>query len=443
MPDIALFTTDLRVADNPVLAAAGADAIPLFVAQNPRKAGDTAPNQAAFLQEALVDVDQSLRALGSSFVYREGRWLSEVRNVARESGADRVHVAQGISGSEQARLASLSKLGIPVVVHSSATVISPSELSPQSATYYQRFTPYFNRWRVAARRDVLLPPKSLRSHSIRSDAITARTSESTSPFRERAGEAQSRIALGEWFEACSASYESSRDSLAIPGSSRISTALRFGQLSALEVAAAAEEHGVGAFVRQIAWRDFNYQLLFHRPDLEDVSLRPPRGRTGVDVDEQLLRLWQQGKTGYPVVDAAMRQLRETGWMHNRSRMLTASFLTKHLNQDWRTGARWFRQWLTDADMANNQLGWQWVAGVGVDTNPWRMFNPVLQSRRHDPQGTYIRTWVPELAEVAADEIHDPSDRTRSHLGYPSRIIEHSDAVARFKQLGAPARSRRS
>ncbi|MGI9585121.1 MAG: cryptochrome/photolyase family protein [Acidimicrobiia bacterium] len=437
MPDIALFTADLRVADNPVLMAAGPDAVPLFIAEPQRGDADSAPNQAAYLQEALADLDHSLRALGGSLVYREGPCVAEVAKVVGESGADRVHVAQGASASEQARIASLSRLGIPITVHSSASVVNPTELSPRSAPYFQRFTPYFNRWKVAARRKVLSTPRRLRNHSITGDAIPPRMSASTSPLREQAGELRARAAFGEWLETDSATYESSRDSLATRGTSRISTALRFGQLSPLEVAVAAEEHGAAAFVRQIAWRDFNHQLLFHRPDLEEVSLKPAKSPANIEVDEQLLSLWQQGNTGYPVIDAGMRQLRETGWMHNRSRMLTASFLTKHLGQDWRAGALWFRRWLTDADMANNQLGWQWVAGVGVDTNPWRMFNPILQSRRHDPQGRYIRTWVPQLATASADEVHDPSDRTRSRLGYPSRVIEHADAVARFKRRSSP------
>jgi deoxyribodipyrimidine photo-lyase len=128
----------------------------------------------------------------------------------------------------------------------------------------------------------------------------------------------------------------------------------------------------------------------------------------------------------------MRQLLATGWMHNRARMLTASFLTKHLLQDWRIGADWFLRWLTDADIANNQLGWQWVAGVGVDTNPWRMFNPTLQSRRYDPDGDYIKRWVPELSASWVDDVHDPSGDARRRSGYPTRIIEHPDAVQRFK-----------
>jgi len=230
--------------------------------------------------------------------------------------------------------------------------------------------------------------------------------------------------------ADSKSYGNSRDAFAVAGTSRISEALHFGELSALEVVEAAEEHGADSFVRQVAWRDFNYQLLFHRPDLAESDLRPSTFQTTFDGGS--VDAWKSGRTGYPVVDAGMRQLRATGWMHNRTRMLTASFLTKHLLQDWRIGARWFQVWLTDGDIANNQLGWQWVAGTGVDTNPWRMFNPTLQSRKYDPAGTYIRTWVPELADASVDDIHDPPQSLRESVGYPERIVDHSEAVERFK-----------
>lgn len=430
MPEVALFTRDLRVADNPVLVASGEGAIPLFVADPLTESLSRSPNRMAYLSESLVALDRALGDLGSSLVYRRGDWLSEIQQVVKECNAHRIHVARDVSQFAQARIASLRRnLDIPVIAHSSITAVNLTALSPASASYYQRFTPYFNRWISAPRRCVLPAPSSLRHHGLEQHAITPTLLDGTSPHRELGGEARARARFGTWLPH-SKSYGSSREVLAVAGTSRISAALHFGEISALEVVQAAEEYGADAFVRQIAWRDFNHQLLFHRPDLASKDLRP--GTFQAALDHVSVDAWKWGRTGYPVVDAGMRQLRATGWMHNRSRMLTASFLTKHLLQDWRIGARWFQTWLTDGDVANNQLGWQWVAGTGVDTNPWRMFNPTLQSRRYDPTGSYIRTWVPELADASVHQIHNPSVGFRDSVAYPARIVEHSDAVATFK-----------
>jgi deoxyribodipyrimidine photo-lyase len=430
MRDLALLTRDLRVADNPVLVAAGQTAIPLFVADPQTESLSRSPNRMAYLTESLVSLDCSLRDLGSSLVYRRGEWLSEIQQVVKEADADRLHVARDVSEFAQKRISALRrKLDVPVVEHTSTTAVNLTALSPASAAYYQRFTPYFNRWISVPRRSVLPAPSDLLNHGLASDAIPSKRLDGTSPQREHGGEPRARARFGSWLPH-SKSYGNSRDALAVAGTSRISEALHFGELSALEVVQAAEEHGADAFVRQIAWRDFNYQLLFHRPDLARVDLRSATFQPALD--HVSVDAWKRGRTGYPVVDAGMRQLRATGWMHNRTRMLTASFLTKHLLQDWRIGARWFQVWLTDGDIANNQLGWQWVAGTGVDTNPWRMFNPTLQSRKYDPAGTYIRTWVPELADASVQEIHDPSPSLRESVGYPEGIVEHSDAVERFK-----------
>lgn len=431
VPDVVLFTRDLRVTDNPALMSAGNDAVPLYVADPRAGSPSSSPNQAAYLHQSLADLNRSLHNLGSSLVYRKGEAVAEVQKVVAQVGAKRVHVAQGVSGRDQARAATLSaELDVPVITHVSTTVADLTTLKPQSAPYYQRFTPYYRRWMIADRREVLPAPRRLVGHKVQSFAVPSPDLTAASPFLQEAGESRAREAFGRWL-ATSRTYGAARDRLDIAGTSRISAALRFGEISPLEVVEAAEEHGATAFARQLAWRDFNYQLLFNRPELETESLRPvssPRS-----LDSGLVEPWKRGRTGYPVIDAAMRQLCATGWMHNRARMLTASFLTKHLQQDWRVGADWFRTLLTDADIANNQLNWQWAAGVGVDPKPWRMFNPTLQSRRFDPDGTYIRKWVPELAQATVEEIHDPSEGSRDLFGYPIPIVGHREAVARYKR----------
>lgn len=192
--------------------------------------------------------------------------------------------------------------------------------------------------------------------------------------------------------------------------------------------------GADAFVRQLAWRDFHHQVLAARPDAawEDYRTRHDRWRS----DEDEVEAWRAGRTGYPLVDAAMRQLAYEGWMHNRGRMLVACFLTKTLYADWRVGARHFLDLLVDGDVANNQLNWQWMAGTGTDTRPNRVLNPVIQGKRFDPRGVYVRRWVPELAELADGEIHEPWKLTgprRAAIDYPDPLVDLAEARARFER----------
>ena len=185
-------------------------------------------------------------------------------------------------------------------------------------------------------------------------------------------------------------------------------------------------------MREVVWRDFYAQLLFHRPETSHEDYRP-RGDEW-DGDADLLDAWRAGETGYPVVDAGMRQLREEGWMHNRARLITASFLTKHLYLDWRLGARHFFDLLADGDVANNAGNWQWVAGTGVDTRPYRVYNPTLQAQRHDPHGEYVRRWLPELAHVGGAAVHEPWKLPASERrGYPDPVVDHAASVRRFKE----------
>ncbi|MGI9666881.1 MAG: cryptochrome/photolyase family protein [Acidimicrobiia bacterium] len=430
MTQLAVFTRDLRIHDNPVLAAAGTQAVPLFVDPGTQAASSVSANQTAYLYESLASLDRSLSQVGSSLVFRTGDWVTEIARVADQAGATKVHVAADPTGVNRSDVDVMQqRLRVPVEVHQSRTVVEPGSISPGSADFYQRFSPYFDRWLTAPRRTQARTPVHLKPHDLQSNPIPPIPTEGTSPLRALGGEDIARDRFGDWLPHAVA-YDLSRNQLATDGTSRISVALHFGELSALEVAEAAEEVGATEFARQIAWRDFNYQLLFHNPRLVSEGLRPQRMPNLPDGAR--LQAWRDGITGYPVVDAGMRQLRATGWMHNRARMLTASFLTKHLRQDWRAGADWFLTWLTDGDIANNQLGWQWVAGIGVDTNPWRMFNPTLQSHKYDPDGGYIRAWIDELSEVDDSEIHDPSADTRRRTGYPLKLVNHASAVARFK-----------
>jgi deoxyribodipyrimidine photo-lyase len=236
-----------------------------------------------------------------------------------------------------------------------------------------------------------------------------------------------------WLRSSVTAYADHHDDLAGDDTSRTSPYLHFGCLSPAElVAAAGRSRGAQAFARQLAWRDFNLQLLAARPQVatEDYRPRGDRWRS----DEEDLEAWRKGRTGYPIVDAAMRQLRQEGWMHNRGRLIAGSFLTKTLYIDWREGARHFMHHLVDGDVANNQLNWQWVAGTGTDTRPSRVLNPLRQAERYDPDGVYVRRYVPELAEVEGPAVHSPwklPQEVRARLDYPEPIVDLVEGRRRF------------
>jgi deoxyribodipyrimidine photo-lyase len=261
-----------------------------------------------------------------------------------------------------------------------------------------------------------------------------------SPALPPGGESRARSQLTAYFRQGLDTYDSTRDDLGADATSRFSAHLHFGTLSPVELVHRAGRHGgpgAEAFVRQLAWRDFHRQVLAARPESahRDYRTRHDRWRTertaAADIDA-----WRAGRTGYPVVDAAMRQLRAEGWMHNRARLLTAGFLTKTLYVDWRIGAAHFLHWLVDGDLANNQLNWQWMAGTGTDTRPNRVLNPVIQGKRYDPTGAYVRRWVPELAGLDGPLAHEPwklPAPARAALGYPDPIIDLSDGLDRFRR----------
>jgi deoxyribodipyrimidine photo-lyase len=266
------------------------------------------------------------------------------------------------------------------------------------------------------------------------------------------GEPAARRRLERWLEGGITDYGRTRDRLDLDGTSRLSQDLRWGLLSPLEVLERAEGRGEGrrTFVNELAWREFYAHVLWHQPQVLERPFRDDLGAIGWRNDPEAFEAWREGRTGYPVVDAAMRQLHATGWMHNRARMVTASFLAKHLLVDWRQGEAEFMRHLTDGDPASNDGGWQWTAGTGTDPQPWfRVFNPTLQGTRHDPHGDYVRRWVPELAGIAGDAIHEPWTLTDAELAaagvrlgveYPRPIVDHARARARALEAFNAARA---
>ncbi|WP_255951038.1 cryptochrome/photolyase family protein [Streptomyces odontomachi] len=445
---VVLFTADLRVHDNPVLRAALREAdrvVPLFVVDSGiSRAGFVVPNRAAFLADCLADLDASLRARGGRLVVRSGDVVEETCRVAAQTRAEAVHIAAGVSRyatrrEDRLRTALQADRRRLQVHDASLTAVPPGALTPADKDHFTVFTPYFRKWDRFSVRDVQAAPRTVPVPSVRSEGLpraSSLASGATSPGLPTGGESEGRRRLRAWLSGPLDRYDDQHDALAADATSRFSPYLHFGCLSAVEVLHRARGHegpGPDGFVRQLAWRDFHHQVLAARPDAARHDLRTHHDRWRSNARET--RAWQEGRTGYPLVDAAMRQLREEGWMHNRARLLVASFLTKTLYIDWRVGARHFLDLLVDGDIANNQLNWQWVAGTGTDTRPNRVLNPQVQARRFDPQGAYTCRWLPELSHLAAEVHHLDrlSDAARGDLDYPAPIVDLPDGAARFRR----------
>lgn len=442
---VVVFTRDLRLHDHPALRAATAAtaAVPLFVFDDAILSGRfNRPNRTQYLLQSLTDLDGSLRARGGRLVVRRGGWVAEVLGAAREAGAATVHVSDDVTPFARRRLAALEAagagVGVGVVRHPGTTVVPPDALRSSGGGHFQVFTPYHRRWLEAARRPVLAPPDAVRVPDVVADAPLPRLADlvagAPSPEVVAGGESAARAALDAWVKARLAEYGDRHDDLPGDATSRVSAALRFGCVSPAELEQELTGRpGAEPFVRQLCWRDFYAQALLARPDAAWGDYRR-RGDAWHD-DPERFAAWAEGRTGYPVVDAAMRQLRREGFVHNRARMVAASFLTKDLYLDWRLGAREFLDWLVDGEIANNNLNWQWTAGTGADTNPHRIFNPTVQARRFDPDGDYVRRYVPELRAVPGKAVHEPwklPAAVREALDYPPPIVDHHEAIAEYK-----------
>jgi deoxyribodipyrimidine photo-lyase len=437
------FRRDLRIADHPALHAAadGAAAIvPLFVEDPHLLTGRDAPREAA-LRGALGALAAELRDAGASLVVRRGDPRDEVPRAAREAGAQAVHWSRDFTPYARRRdaavAAACAAMGVAARDFPGTTLVDPEDLRPPAGGFYTVFTPFHRAWAATPHLAPLPPPARL--------TPGPRLPGAAAPAAG-AGHALARAALEEFVRGPLAGYERDRDRLDRDGTSRLSVHLRVGALSPREVRHAVERAAVrdgrlrrvaDAFVRQLAWRDFFTHLLWHAPESRRRALRADRRAIAWRDDPDGLAAWQEGRTGYPLVDAGMRQLAATGFMPNRARLVAASFLTKHLLVDWREGERWFMRRLRDGDPAVNTGNWQWVASTGADAMPaFRIFNPTVQGRRFDPDGAYVRRFVPELADVPAGHVHEPWTAGGVH-GYPAPIVDHDEARRRaLVTLGA-------
>ncbi len=440
-----LFNRDLRVHDHPaLLAAAGAErVIPLFVFdEGILESRLASPNRLAFMLEALADLKESLRRLGAPLLVRRGDPVREAMRLAKQEGATEIHASADFSAfarRREARLeAACAEERIALRLHPGVTIVPPGRVRPSGGDHFKVFSPYHRAWSEVELEPAAGPPRQLSApgglSGVRVPALRKLTSARPSPDLIPGGEQEGRRRMRAFIRGSLAGYGEAHDDLPGDHTSRLSAYLRFGCLSPRElVQRARAERGGEAYLRQLCWRDFHHQVLAAFPAYPNRNYRPRGDRWSRS--RQSLESWKEGLTGYPIVDAGMRQLAREGFMHNRARLITASFLTKDLHIDWRIGARHFWDLLADGEIANNSGNWQWVAGTGNDTRPNRVFNPIRQAHRFDPDGDYVRRYLPELEAIEGGAVHEPwklEAGARRKLAYPERIVDHAEAVAAFR-----------
>ncbi len=477
------FRRDLRLADHPALhraALAHQRVIPIYI-HAPQEEAPWLPGAASrwWLHHSLAALDAALRQQGSRLILRQGDSLAALRELIRETGATAVYWNRRYEPATIARdravKAALREDGMTAESCQAALLIEPWTVLKADATPYQVFTPFWKACLLQLPPAAPLPVSKLSSSASWPASLSPETLNLLPRIRWdaglaaawRPGEMGALAQRDRFCEAALSGYAQWRDWPGREGVSRLSPHLHFGEISPRQIWAAATlatngdplgHKGAATYLREIGWREFAHYVLYHWPHTPE---QPLQARFAAypwrDDYADLLRAWQQGQTGYPLVDAGMRQLWQTGWMHNRVRMLAASFLIKNCRIPWQEGARWFWDTLVDADLASNTLGWQWTAGCGVDAAPYfRVFNPILQGEKFDPDGAYVRRWAPELAALPASFLHQPwtlppteSSTTEFTLGrhYPHPVVDfaasRAEALAGYERIkaGNPADER--
>jgi deoxyribodipyrimidine photo-lyase len=468
---------DLRLADNLALAAVakrGGPVVPVFI-WSPEEEGDWSPGSASrwWLHQSLSSLDAHLRELDSRLVIRCGSTLAALRALAKEIGANAVfwnrRYEPAIIARDAEIKAALRDEGVEAESFNAALLHEPWTIKNQSGRPFQVFTPF---WRnclsqpdpaepVTAPKHLLAPVKWPNSAALDELGLEPKINW-TGGMRAtwQPGEAGATAGLSRFLAKAFDDYSEHRNRPDVAGTSRLSPHLHFGEISPRQVwhglRRMAAKRGLpvekwrgSQYLAEIGWREFAHHLLFHFPHTPTEPLRADFKKFRWHKNDAFLKAWQKGRTGYPILDAGMRELWTTGWMHNRVRMIVASFLVKDLLLSWTQGARWFWDTLVDADLAQNTLGWQWTAGCGADAAPYfRVFNPVSQGEKFDPNGDYVRYWCPELAKLPGKWLHKPwqapaeiLDRASFRIGrdYPEPIVSH--AIAREVALEAFARIR--
>ncbi len=470
---IVWFRKDLRLADHPALLAAAARGVvlPVFI-WAPDEEGDWAPGGASrwWFHRSLTSLDQSLRDRGSRLIVRRGPSVDTLRQLAEETGADTVtwnrRYEPAIVDRDTAVKQGLTDAGLNAESFNGSLLYEPWTVSTQQDAPYRVYTPF---WKNTQEQhdpppkpqdapDDLTPPAEWPDSLAVDDLGLDPTIDWDAGLRETwtPGEAAGHRRLDLFLDEILTGYADSRNVPGVDGTSRMSPYLHHGEISPRQAWHAvraymtdgqrnldqAQKKQCWVYLKELVWREFSYHVLFHFPTTPLQPLKPKyEAFEWVDREQGRLWLeaWQRGRTGYPIVDAAMRQLWQIGWMHNRCRMITASFLIKHLRVPWQEGARWFWDTLVDADLADNTMGWQWSAGCGADAQPFfRIFNPMSQGEKFDPKGTYVRRYVPELKNLPDEVLHRPWEaapevlrRAGVTLGetYPEPLVQHKAARA--------------
>jgi len=420
---------DLRVADHEPLAAAGRDAIPLFVVDPyffaPERARKYA-HRIQFLLDSLAELGQSIERLGSRLILVAGRSVEVVPRIARELKVDRVVAhrwSEPFARERDRRVA--EALDVPFDLFEGERLVQPGSIRTASGGTYKVFTPFWNAFVARVRIGEPIPPPSLAPAPRAAGEVPVPTCEDLGIVRNRrfleAGERAARARLAAFRDD---RYGEDRDRLDLDGTSRLSQDLKFGTISVRAVWHATDSL---AFRKELVWREFAHEMLWARPELLSEPFRPEWKDFPWEDDDRHWTAWVEGRTGYPVVDAAARQLVAEGYVPNRARMIAASFLTKDLLVDFRRGEAHYARTLVDGDWAQNDFNWQWATGCGADAQPWfRIFNPTTQGEKFDPQGTYVRRWLPELEGVPDRLVHRPWE-----AGRPTPIVDHAEARGRF------------
>jgi deoxyribodipyrimidine photo-lyase len=456
------FRRDLRLSDNPALLAAvgafddvQADVVPLFVL-DPALWNPAGPPRRAYLLRSLAALDERL---GGALQRRRGDPVAEVVAVARAAKADEVHCAADYGPYGSARDTAVEKAlaahGIELVRTGSPYAVAPGRVLTKAGEPYSVFTPFFRAWLAHGWRGPAPAPGEVSYVKPLADHDFPREPDLDGLALCAAGEEAARRRWTRFLESRLPAYAADRDRPAVPGTSGLSTALKYGEihprtlLTDLEgVSAERVRAGADTYRKELCWREFHADVLWHRPETARTYLREEFARMRYDEPGEAFEAWCAGRTGFPLVDAGMRQLLAEGWMHNRVRMVVASFLVKDLHLEWQHGARWFMRWLRDGDLASNQHNWQWVAGCGTDAAPYfRVFNPETQAAKFDPNGTYVRAYVRELRHLPGAAALTPWEADGGYSrGYPHRIVDHAEErreallrleEARVEELRAP------
>ena len=471
-PIIVWIRRDLRIDDNSALfhaAEAGCPVVPLFIFD--RELIEKLPSDGAafeFQAEALRELAEAIAGLGGRLVVRQGRVDDVHRRILDETGAAALYHNRDYEpagGARDDRVAALYRSrGAEVVTFKDIVLQEPTEVLTADGRPYVVFTPFANAWKRNPEPAPLGKPRRFTTPELSSEPILGaaqlnRTRSIPHPAF-KGGAAAASEAWKVFLRQPITRYATGRDTPGERGTSRMSPYLRFGCISVrsmlkdirmLERSVPAEgAQSLSKYVDELIWREFYQAVLYHFPRLLQSNYRVEFDRLPWKFDDGLFRGWREGRTGYPLVDAGMRELNETGWMHNRVRMVVASFLTKDMMHDWKLGEKVFEEKLMDIETASNNGGWQWSASTGVDPRPLRIFNPRLQAERYDPEGEYIRRFVPELARVPTKFIHSPHTMPpalQRELGvtignhYPSPIVDHAEASAAYKKMFAQIKGR--